>query len=1089
MSARFVKRLLPAVCAAAFAVAAGAAETVAEFDCAESHLVIGADGRLKSLVEKATGRELLRWFSKFATVVTADGAEHAVDRVEALSKERIRLTFERTDGAAEISVRCEPWGFVFTAEGLTVPQPKEFWFFCVYPVCRKWNGAMMNAMSDEKSAIVLRAYELTTEMRNRGNTVLEAVAEVCAHRDALPARAALVAAPRTRILDLMKAVTRDAGAIETPCGGAWSLSSPVNRDSYLIAHVTRESVEDWISLAKRGGFSVISFYDWWQTLGHYRTNAKSFPRGDADLKVSIDLIHAAGLKCGMHTLTACIDFNDAWTRPVCHGDMLVLANYTLARPFMDGDTELFVNEKPSPKHDFVNSFLSNGNNLRIGEELFTYTGLRGDAAPYAFTGVRRAAHGTRSAGTVPVGARVEYLFQHFFSFFPEPSSPFMDEMAALLAKRYSDFGFDFVYHDGAEPMSRYNVDLTRRKFTAAMDRSSRPLQVEASIGGAHNWWFHSRLGAWDHPRWAAKRFHDVHLAHCREEVVNANMLAAQAGWWSPRRADDACRGHFTDEAEYFASQNAGNGFAMSVDGVSVANGPLSFSVERQMTIIGRYERFRRAQAFTDEAVRRLAEPRAEFRLAQNLASGAWELAPTAVGVHRAHTPDFRNWDFTLPEARRGGVRVEALYAAEPDGGGILVGPDDAGAFAYSSADGVKIAATAATDAGRGRVLRLRAENANASRRGSWAVAGLKYAHPFRDVTGGAASRRAFGFWVKGDGSGAVLALRLVSPRIHNGGMSPHFVRLDFTGWRRVTAFLRERDADAYGDFAWPGYYPTYLVHRDLVFPNRLERIEFAFNDVPASGAAEVLVSPVEVLSEKKMSVAGGAVIINGTEHRLPFALESGEYAELEGGIWTRFSEGGEPQAAVRTAEDVLISAGTNRCSFAGDEAARVEVTLMARGRAFPALRPVDGLPAETRAAMTYEALDPVLYAPKDGLDRPFQLATRPGESAALEFEIAGPVDSPRFDLRSRHADSLSFALPVKLAAGERLIVRNGRDWRVVRDFKTVRSGRLEQAIPTISGAYGVRVTSMDPASARARIEIVKRYGEWQGPDIRISKER
>ena len=1061
----------------AFAIGATAAQEAAWYSTEDFTLALGSNGTITELVEKEAGRSLLRWKGKFASVVLHDGREVKCCAAVRDPDGRLVLSFEGISGSAVMSVREERWGLVLTAERLTVPDVKEFKFFIVYPVCRKYNGQMMNAMSDDESAVVLRTYELTAAMRNRGHTVLEAVAEIAEHpKDAIPARAALAAAPRSKILDRMKEMSHDAGVLVSRCGGAWSLAAPENRESYIIASMTRESAEDWIALAERGGFRTISLYSWWNTLGHYETNTNRYPRGDADLKETIDMIHAAGLKAGMHTLTAGIEFSDSWIKPKCHGDLLVTYAYTLAKPFADGDDEMVVNEKPGPKHHLVTSFLSNGNILRVGGELFTYSGIKGDAPPYAFTGVKRGAYQTKRIGTIPSGSRVEYLFQHFYSFFPEPSSRFMDEMAGRLANIYSKFGFDFVYHDGAEPMSRYNVDLTRRKFAMPLDQSHHPLQVEASVGGAHSWWFHSRIGAWDHVHWAAKRFHDYHLRNVRTEAIKANMLAGQAGWWSFVKANGKVRGSFTDEAEYFASRNAGEDLAMSLDDVGVSKGPLAFSIERQMTILGWYERFRLARAFTDDAVARMREEGSEFRLRQNTL-GEWELTPVVCRVHRAGTPDSRRWTFGAAAAGRGAIRVEALYSPSSGGGEVLFGPADADALAVTAADKVKASVRRAVDAEKGDVLSICAENSSTNRYGAWAGARLNYPHPFRDISKNEAGT-AFGFWVKGDGSGAVLDFRISSSRVHGGGQSDHFTTLDFTGWRHVKVLLRERDADRYGDYGWPGYRPIYPLYRNFIDPARIEKAEFFLNDVPAGGRAEAVVSPVHILSERKTAMRNVAVVVNGVRYEVPFVLESGEYAELEGPVWTHYSEGGEPKEQIATLNPVMFNEGENECRLeTDDDALRAEVTMFSFGNPMPALKPMAAMSGKSRDILSYEAVEPVVYAPSKGLDRPSPVTMRPGEAARLEFEIIGPVKEPMLTVHMQGGRRECARFETTITEGERLICKDGATWKVVKGFRTVRTGRISRPLPNVAGYCQIEVSSADPMSANARINLIKRYSQ------------
>ena len=194
-------------------------------------------------------------------------------------------------------------------------------------------------------------------------------------------------------------------------------------------------------------------------------------------------------------------------------------------------------------------------------------------------------------------------------------------------------------------------------------------------------------------------------------------------------------------------------------------------------------------------------------------------------------------------------------------------------------------------------------------------------------------------------------------------------------------------------------------------------------------------------------------------------------------MWTRYSEAGEPMEESAGAEPVVLAAGANECRFeATDAEARTEVTLVALGRPFSALKPLASLSAADRKTLDYEALDPVVYCPAKGLSRPFGVAARPGETARLEIEILGPVKAPALEFRVRGEEAKVCSFMTDLEAGEKLICRNGREWKVVKDFKTVRAGTLEKPLPEVSGFVGVRMRSTDSSSAHARISLVKRYG-------------
>ena len=130
---------------------------------------------------------------------------------------------------------------------------------------------------------------------------------------------------------------------------------------------------------------------------------------------------------------------------------------------------------------------------------------------------------------------------------------------------------------------------------------------------------------------------------------------------------------------------------------------------------------------------------------------------------------------------------------------------------------------------------------------------------------------------------------------------------------------------------------------------------------------------------------------------------------------------------------------------------------------------------ESRGILSYEAVAPVVYAPSKGQDRPFSVATRPGESARLELEIIGPVKEPILTVRAQTGKTETARFETAIADGERLICRDGATWKVVRGFRTVRAGSVARPLPDVAGCCRIEVTSTDPMSARARINVVKRY--------------
>ena len=1045
-------------------------QTAAGFTNEFAVLEFNAAGRISCLMDKTTGRNLLRYNSS-ASLLRQKGGKYLDPQRMDVRDGRLVFTWSGRKGEAVLAVRTEPWGFVFTVEKADVMEADDVEAYLplrLWPakeLCR-WVGASACAFSDPTNTVALRAYDLEVAMSTPGSVMLE----TSVAREFSPSgkRMALVAAPYAKARDCLKAMTLDAGVFHTKCGGAWSLDAPENRRSYLFAGVTHDSVDDWIALAERGGFGTLHFSGWWKAKGHYDPSPQRFPGGKEQLKSCIDKVRAAGIAAGTHTLCSGIDFTDPWITPECRTNLCALYTYTLSEPLAPNAQELVVDEPPGPRHDTVTTYFSNGNILRVGHELMTYTGIRAER-PYAFTGLKRGAFGTRKLGLVPAGTKVDYVFQHFFTLFPDPRSDFDDEMAAHLGDLIDYYGFSLVYHDGAEPFPRYEADLNRLKFARASSRTRDNIQFEASMSNPHGWWYHSTAGALDHPTWAAKRYHQVHVESASKSV-HANFWACQTGWWSPRLGNETARGHFSDEIEFFASKNAAFDLSMSVQGPGVSFGPMCFSHEDQMTILGWYERARLARAFTPEAVEMMRGKGEETRLRQG-ATGEWTIRPVKCSVHRVASKSFREWKALMPKSESAALRVEALYGAAPydaSDGKSLIGAGDLKEMKFATAgkDVVQRVEVGQDDV-HGTTLRVAVENRRPSPRGAWSRISLEYPRQYRNVAPPGKEGGAFGFWVKGDGSGAVLNLQLQTPAKYVGGLSDHVVKLDFTGWRYVQLFVRERDVETWLDHSWPysGFYQIFRQRLDL---GRIEHVSIYLNEVPARGKTEVELSQVRVLPQKQLSFKDVCVCVNGERFELPFGLDSGDYAELEGGVWTRYSYRGDPLSR-GVAKEVELCAGTNEFTFAamsdgGDP--RAEVTVFAIGGGVPAFK----RSTMDDAQMAYEAMRPQWFEPSNGFTSVEHIVARPGGAANIEIEMLGRVHDPAIVFPGGRR----FPFGVDVEDGQRFVCRDGRSWKVFDGKrKIVKEGVFGMAMPQLRGGTARFEASSDSA---ARISIVKRYG-------------
>ncbi|NLF16166.1 MAG: hypothetical protein GX595_02765 [Lentisphaerae bacterium] len=964
--------------------------------CAE--LAIAEDGAVMALRQRPVGgapeRDLLARPAPLLQAQLADGRTLTPRSLRLEPGGLLVAEFPGGLGSLKVRVTAEPEYFRFTAEEVTVKDVVSFTFCQVQPALSTYIGTMLGMASDDDSGVCLRSLSLKVAM-TRGNAPLTLKVATESAYGLTGSSAALVAGPRSELLTMLRAVALNEPVPRSEHGGPWALDSSATRGSYLFANLAASATDDWIDMARRGGFEYIHLHGWWQTLGHYGINRGYFPNGIDDMKRAVDAIREAGMKVTCHTLTACIDPRDPWVTPVPSDDLIATASYTLARPFGPEDKVLYVNEVPVAGHEVIWSYSCNGNAIKIGKEIIRYTALSRDP-PYAFENCERGAFGTAVAAHA-AGDRADYLQQRYIAFYPEPDSPLADDLADAIASVYNTLRLDGIYFDGSEGMrSRYGIDTMRWKIFSRLHGGI----TEASCWGHNSWWFHSRLGAWDHPVWAMRRNHDAHVAQSLR-FRKADLVQPQLGWWAPRGPTPGARGHFVDEMEYFGAKNLSLDGPMSIQGVSPSKRPWNARIGEMFTILGWYERLRLARYFVPEDLAPLGEPKKDFRLRLD-EQGRWRLTPVHRVEHRlgAVGSEPSSWTVQNPYGEQPfRARLEALYSVPPAGAGTAVladFSDPAAITAKNSAQGVTQTLQVVTDDVKGAAanLRIQAANERDTAVGAWTFVGADYPHPYHSM----GSAQALGVWIKGDGSGALLNLQIQTPYVYHGAVSDHYVDLDFTGWRYVELLLRERDADRMGDYTWP-YSTSAASHpntRSAINPAALSSVRVYLNAIPAGGKVDVTVGPILALPQIKVDLTDLVLSLNGRRMVLPVRLESGHYLEFEGlDDCAHYDERGELLArfvpACPDGEPRLLP-GENRLDLSGgagsDGSRRAEVTVMALGEPF-------GRRAE---AVDWARLErdyglPRVILAEDGRDNAWTVYRRdeggasPNDEGRLEFEI------------------------------------------------------------------------------------------------------
>ncbi len=848
------------------------------------------------------------------------------------------LRVEFGNSQAEVVIRLVPMDryVVFEVVSVEGEELEELTFLTLQPESARFHNTMSGFAGDDDFGTCVRALNLQTNVTVRGNPLVIRAMAYEQHGFA-GAKAALVAGPTDGLIGALQEMVNEQGTPVSDRGGPWAMESEATRGSYLFSYVSEDNVEAWIDLAKRGGFTTIHFSGWSQTLGHYEPRASVFPNGLAGMKEAVRKIHAAGLKAGMHTLTGCIATNDSWVTPVPHPDLAPDANYTLAEA-MDAESKTILTEEQPGRHDVIWSYSGGGNVIRIGDELIHYAAIS-DQEPFGFTDCTRGAFGT-TVSAHEAGAAADHLRQRYLAFYPEDGSELLGEVADAIAKVYNECEMDQIYMDGAEGMGTWHGVQTMRN--AIYERLERPAIVEASEWGHWSWYYHSRVGAWDHPKWGLKQFADMHCGDI-PTYRQGGLVQAQLGWWVINGPSGFSPAEKPDEIEYFAAKVLANDVPMSIQGIGAVGRPANARMSEYLTTVGQYERLRLARYFSPEMLDTVREPGDDFRLRQ-ADDGEWEFVPTEYLEHkvtdRADGSDA--WTVSNSHAEQPAkVRIEALWSAQDyDSDGAIVMSE------FESVDELPVRANAGgvtqsiervTDdvkAG-GASLKFSATNANGERRGAWAKAGRKFL-PHINL----GQRDAMGVWIKGDGKGELLNIQLSCPREYSHAYAEHYVTIDFEGWRYVELLLRERSAAEYRDHVWP-YFSQHGIFRNRLITDHVSEMTLYLNDLPANDTATILLSPIKAVRTQRVVLDKPTLTVNGEALTIPTRLGSGSYIELtDSGDCRVYDERCELVERVEIEDDLpSLRAGDNEIAFTceGPDGlpARAAVTVVAEG---PALR-------------------------------------------------------------------------------------------------------------------------------------------------------
>ena len=914
--------------------------------------------------DKKTGTDYLYSDTvSYCSYIQLDGKEYHVTSVSQ-KDDILFLEFDDTGVTAEIKIGQNKHNYS-TLEVVGISGDAESLTFLNIPL-------KLDGMPDESFATCALSMNLFTRVHQLPALQTNLQASCYKRFGMKGAKITLVGTRQENVLPVIREVLENSDDIPySTKGGAWAQMQKEGYGSYLMnfGTLTENTVDEWIQMCNGLGFNQIDNHGGGKffKFGDFELNKEKWPDGWDSFKRINKRLHDAGISSIFHTYAFFIDKNSKYVSPVPHPDLDYFDSFTLAKPIGEKDDEIVVNETTENISTITGFFVRNSVTLRIGNELIKFTGVT-DSPPYKFTGCQRGINGT-TASSHERDEKAYHLKEMFGRFVPNPNSALFKDIAENTADIVNKCGFDGLYFDaidgsdilGGNEYSWYYGTKFIFEVAKNLDRS---VGMEMSTMFHHWWHYRSRWQAYDRPVRGYKRFIDIHAATIKsheyihgnsqnhtallEKYANAEngslMLPLHLGWWgnqtwNPPQVEPT----MPDDIEYLCCKMMGNNAGLSMlgeaDEETFNKKPL---FRRLAGIVKQYEELRHKNYFNDSIRALLRQPGKEFSLFQQ-EDGSWNFKPVNYQKHKVaglehSTSQWNiNNEFSAQPAK---LRIEPLMSVKPydDPDNIILADYGGEIFVKGdSAEGVsgKIAISEdKTENGETACAFYGQNTGKAPDNSSW-IGFEKELTPVLNLQ----DKKGLGVWVKGDGNGQLLNLRLESPKhISHGARGDHFIKIDFTGWKYFE--LIEIESTSSSDYNWPdngdGFY-LYDSYRHTVSFKNINKLQFWYNNLSGGKEAKCLIGPVKAIPLVPTEIENPAVTINGEKIIFPVKMESGMWLEFNSAEDCKlYSPQGKLLQEVKIKGKIpFVKQGENKISFSGRNVkktnARVQVTVLTEG--------------------------------------------------------------------------------------------------------------------------------------------------------------
>lgn len=562
------------------------------FETENVRYVIGANGCNKSLLDKATGKEMLT-SQPFPFASIKKNKEYFNSTIIKRNGESFIIEFGESGIQADYKiVACHSY-IVIELIGLTGERIDEIQLVKI----------RVNELMNAGESLAVRWDEIFTVclmgLSDKVNTRLESNnsigASLYSEFGMIGQKVAIIAVPTNQFYRVVQSVEKDFRIPYARIDGQWGKLSDAVKKSYLFIDVTEENVEEVIKFAKLGRFSYVMIYNyaWSSSIGSYPINLKNFPYGEAGLKRVVDRLHSSGLKVGMHMFTSLVDKKDTLVRPKPDKRLLKDAVATLSEDLDDRTTEIVTVENlsdfPSQYVLYVNK--RGGLDIQIDEEIIHYS-LIGGPFTNKFMQCIRGYNGTRPA-LHKAGVKIHHLAERYGYYLADLRTSLKEEIASRIAGLINRCGFDMVYFDGGESNAANGPFWywVSQQQMSIWEKINRDVLVQGAGWTSWTWHIYSRATCGDFATLARKEYMECHKIAKWWQFYRKNFMPSDLGWLGFFASKLDCRATLPDEIEFYAVRSLSLDTPLSIETTLKAlkeNG----RTEEFLKMLGKYEELR-----------------------------------------------------------------------------------------------------------------------------------------------------------------------------------------------------------------------------------------------------------------------------------------------------------------------------------------------------------------------------------------------------------------------------------------------------------------------------------------------------------------